>query len=150
MYDALFFFSSRRRHTRCALVTGVQTCALPIFCLRKRGRIEAAGQAIDFRERVAVGRHRLGPLGLHLDNIVGSILDVGEQEAAARIAFAYLGERFDRLRVDIVHDALGARARRVGIGAERRESAETLEPARLRLGGREWTSTCSVRWSSRK
>src|SRR3546814_11428658 len=28
-----FFFSSRRRHTRCALVTGVQTCALPIFLL---------------------------------------------------------------------------------------------------------------------
>src|SRR3546814_16178018 len=26
-----FFFSSRRRHTRCALVTGVQTCALPII-----------------------------------------------------------------------------------------------------------------------
>src|SRR3546814_5012484 len=26
-----FFFSSRRRHTRCALVTGVQTCALPIL-----------------------------------------------------------------------------------------------------------------------
>src|SRR3546814_8250893 len=25
-----FFFSSRRRHTICALVTGVQTCALPI------------------------------------------------------------------------------------------------------------------------
>src|SRR3546814_15956323 len=28
----MFVFSSRRRHTRCALVTGVQTCALPI-CL---------------------------------------------------------------------------------------------------------------------
>src|SRR3546814_7535430 len=28
--SGLFFFSSRRRHTRCALVTGVQTCALPI------------------------------------------------------------------------------------------------------------------------
>src|SRR3546814_6821768 len=27
----VFFFSSRRRHTRCALVTGVQTCALPIL-----------------------------------------------------------------------------------------------------------------------
>src|SRR3546814_3084004 len=26
-----FFFSSRSRHTRCALVTGVQTCALPIY-----------------------------------------------------------------------------------------------------------------------
>src|SRR3546814_6580908 len=27
---SFFFLSSRRRHTRCALVTGVQTCALPI------------------------------------------------------------------------------------------------------------------------
>src|SRR3546814_6411266 len=32
----MFFFSSRRRHTRCALVTGVQTCALPIS-LRANG-----------------------------------------------------------------------------------------------------------------
>src|SRR3546814_6228213 len=29
-FICFFFFSSRRRHTRCALVTGVQTCALPI------------------------------------------------------------------------------------------------------------------------
>src|SRR3546814_5741486 len=28
--SVFIFFSSRRRHTRCALVTGVQTCALPI------------------------------------------------------------------------------------------------------------------------
>src|SRR3546814_10436740 len=36
MFMFLFFcFSSRRRHTRCALVTGVQTCALPIFSLIK-------------------------------------------------------------------------------------------------------------------
>src|SRR3546814_2473821 len=32
----IFFFSSRRRHTRCALVTVVQTCALPI-CRRAGG-----------------------------------------------------------------------------------------------------------------
>src|SRR3546814_20120525 len=32
MILSCFFFSSRRRHTRCALVTGVQTCALPICC----------------------------------------------------------------------------------------------------------------------
>src|SRR3546814_2082446 len=31
MCSCSFFFSSRRRHTRCALVTGVQTCALPIL-----------------------------------------------------------------------------------------------------------------------
>src|SRR3546814_2050406 len=31
VFSGCFFFSSRRRHTRCALVTGVQTCALPIL-----------------------------------------------------------------------------------------------------------------------
>src|SRR3546814_2009408 len=34
MCDDIFFFTSRRRHTRCALVTGVQTCALPISHLQ--------------------------------------------------------------------------------------------------------------------
>src|SRR3546814_64180 len=34
------FFSSRRRHTRCALVTGVQTCALPIFYIAFPRRID--------------------------------------------------------------------------------------------------------------
>src|SRR3546814_5246097 len=37
---SFFFFSSRRRHTRCALVTGVQTCALPISRRRKLRRGE--------------------------------------------------------------------------------------------------------------
>src|SRR3546814_5590209 len=37
----LFLFSSRRRHTRCALVTGVQTCALPIS--RRAVEISRAG-----------------------------------------------------------------------------------------------------------
>src|SRR3546814_5741925 len=35
--DCIFFVSSRRRHTRCALVTGVQTCALPISALKNEG-----------------------------------------------------------------------------------------------------------------
>src|SRR3546814_3564273 len=43
-----FFFSSRRRHTRCALVTGVQTCALPISQIEEDlERFEAAVGAID-------------------------------------------------------------------------------------------------------
>src|SRR3546814_6471156 len=37
MYSIAFFFSSRRRHTRCALVTGVQTCALPISLFEEYG-----------------------------------------------------------------------------------------------------------------
>src|SRR3546814_6677754 len=39
----LFFLSSRRRHTRCALVTGVQTCALPI--LRAGAQLSDADKA---------------------------------------------------------------------------------------------------------
>src|SRR3546814_10420051 len=44
-----FFFSSRRRHTRCALVTGVQTCALPILSasmIGMRGRLQKEGEVI--------------------------------------------------------------------------------------------------------
>src|SRR3546814_9549647 len=44
-----FFFSSIRRHTRCALVTGVQTCALPIY----RGR--RGGRGLVSRDRVGEG-----------------------------------------------------------------------------------------------
>src|SRR3546814_19388820 len=57
--DALivFFFSSRRRHTRCALVTGVQTCALPIFRI-----VETVMQVNDLRKR-AMGRKMVKALG---------------------------------------------------------------------------------------
>src|SRR3546814_1106178 len=33
VYNRKFFVTRRRRHSRCALVTGVQTCALPIYPL---------------------------------------------------------------------------------------------------------------------
>src|SRR3546814_10387934 len=45
----IFFFSSRIRHTRCALVTGVQTCALPIcpgFTIRIEGLPTEEGTAL--------------------------------------------------------------------------------------------------------
>src|SRR3546814_5321031 len=42
----VFFFSSRRRHTRCALVTGVQTCALPI----SEGVGQAEGRGREARQ----------------------------------------------------------------------------------------------------
>src|SRR3546814_7734007 len=46
-----FFFSSRRRHTRCALVTGVQTCALPIYLGRRHDHRE---ERQDLAVQVAV------------------------------------------------------------------------------------------------
>src|SRR3546814_2119270 len=56
-----FFFSSRRRHTRCALVTGVQTCALPIsFLPSGPGAIEilsgGAALSVDVRRSNKVRR----------------------------------------------------------------------------------------------
>src|SRR3546814_7669642 len=43
----LFFFSSRRRHTRCALVTGVQTCALPILLRGSKAQVAQGGEISD-------------------------------------------------------------------------------------------------------
>src|SRR3546814_16634371 len=45
-FNYIFFFSSRRRHTSCALVTGVQTCALPISCLVDLGMNEDLAVAL--------------------------------------------------------------------------------------------------------
>src|SRR3546814_3266711 len=47
----VFFFSSRRRHTRCALVTGVQTCALPISHELR----QALGTGTRFNPRTRTG-----------------------------------------------------------------------------------------------
>src|SRR3546814_5685311 len=63
----VFLFSSRRRHTRCALVTGVQTCALPI-CGLERGRrlVRYASVEQDLSRRgsgAVIGGVLLGQIG---------------------------------------------------------------------------------------
>src|SRR3546814_2696007 len=55
----VFFFSSRRRHTRCALVTGVQTCALPIYLAQAqptRSPTAAGQRSISQSWRASGGR----------------------------------------------------------------------------------------------
>src|SRR3546814_7600062 len=52
LFFDIFFYSSRRRHTRCALVTGVQTCALPIFVFIEDLRIDAVIGIYDWERRV--------------------------------------------------------------------------------------------------
>src|SRR3546814_18646045 len=51
MIFLVFFFSSRRRHTRFALVTGVQTCALPISSLALPDRLARAVESHSLRPR---------------------------------------------------------------------------------------------------
>src|SRR3546814_4882348 len=55
---AFFFFSSRRRHTRCALVTGVQTCALPICAATGHLGQQSSGCRIAHRDRLVGGYPR--------------------------------------------------------------------------------------------
>src|SRR3546814_5269522 len=57
----MLFFSSRRRHTRCALVTGVQTCALPIWGLAVGRRLDRGLEAV-FSVGDAIDGDDLGPV----------------------------------------------------------------------------------------
>src|SRR3546814_4512256 len=80
----IFFFSSRRRHTRCALVTGVQTCALPIFAAARLvvGKRNASSPRCRFaqEEGRSGGRINLVPV-MHFDDLDVPIL----AEASRRV-----------------------------------------------------------------
>src|SRR3546814_19189854 len=72
MITIIVFFSSRRRHTRCSLVTGVQTCALPICFHQIAGPVvdaeaepEAAGAAVPVRAGKAGARRHEDKAALH-------------------------------------------------------------------------------------
>src|SRR3546814_3356945 len=96
-----FLFSSRRLHTRCALVTGVQTCALPILIepqpLAKpdRGRVAAmlaADAELDTGPGLAPARRRdldqfADALDIDADERVGRIdalVDIGRQDRKSK------------------------------------------------------------------
>src|SRR3546814_1772153 len=85
----LFFFSSRRRHTICALVTGVQTCALPISltrcqtpdCLastRRRAMTDPISANTSGAHNCCAGKHRepQGPTTAK-DPVCGMMVDPG-------------------------------------------------------------------------
>src|SRR3546814_3955588 len=101
-----FFFSSRRRHTRCALVTGVQTCALPIL-----GKLGMPGYMpeIDMDDvsrdtvlsAIALGG-RLSiiaesALGIQIPGVV--FREVHEMNGHMRIGFSEIGRASCRERV---------------------------------------------------
>src|SRR3546814_9330423 len=87
-----FFLSSRRRHTRCALVTGVQTCALPISLVLKAldrfPLLITAGEVIVtdpvIVEWVAREAHYLHDW--HVASIVGAVfVEIGRASCRERV-----------------------------------------------------------------
>src|SRR3546814_10197974 len=91
--NCFFFFSSRRRHTRCALVTGVQTCALPIYV-----------SAYD-RAKLMSADYDATELGLEADEKIRTF----QKDAAARAGiFHHL------ITLPTYHTAARSEERRVG------------------------------------
>src|SRR3546814_11001190 len=120
----MFFFSSRRRHTRCALVTGVQTCALPIHQLM----------------RVISGA---------LVNEQSHLVLMGKQQAQRRLAFFIrrMSDRYARLSRDPL--ALVLPMSREDIANYLGLALETVSRLRSeeRRVGKGAVSTCSSRGS---
>src|SRR3546814_14951297 len=86
-----FFFSSRRRHTRCALVTGVQTWALPIFDADGRPAEIVESLTLDLSlPSAGIGpitreAQRAGPAHLQLDTSDFAVAGDWQIEITARL-----------------------------------------------------------------
>src|SRR3546814_8465743 len=102
----VFFFSSRRRHTRCALVTGVQTCALPIWRLWPAGAPGSIPAGIRAKARPRPGGRSLGWSILQIRQPARPVTRVAGGGARKRSALAGLVARI--LLVDHVNAALAA------------------------------------------
>src|SRR3546814_5343210 len=126
LYLFVFFFSSRRRHTRCALVTGVQTCALPIWAeggkllahqYRQLGTLPPAvgEQCMGPRERLDapadggdefVGARRLRQLHHRVDDgeqVPGAVIDLAREQLLALLVALALGEDRKSTRLNSSH-----------------------------------------------
>src|SRR3546814_1683259 len=96
-----FFFSSRRRHTRCALVTGVQTCALPISYL-----------FMQWLPTILLAAQ----IGLSNSLIYNLVIVSGT--LLAGIAGGLIGDRVGWRKMIIISSSLGFRSEKRGVGNE--------------------------------
>src|SRR3546814_6840379 len=117
----LFFFSSSRRHTRCALVTGVQTCALPIFINDSPGFVAQrmvatiVNVASDIAQQVIATPQDIDlAVSLGLGYPLGGPLSMGDELGAGRIV--EILRAMDRVTGDDRYRASLGLQRRVQLG----------------------------------
>src|SRR3546814_6276678 len=84
-YLFVFFFSSRRRHTRCALVTGVQTCALPIY------------PGISIKLSALHPRYEYLQAARVRDELIPNVIELAQAARAVNIPLMIDAEESDRL-----------------------------------------------------
>src|SRR3546814_15453976 len=120
-----FFFSSRRRHTRCALVTGVQTCALPIseesgeryFPSRDAGIFGLSHVILGSRDPASDAAVWVDILGARSTDRVGDAIYLGWDDQHHRLRIVpRKGESFHvvGLEVESIDDGLQATHDRKG------------------------------------
>src|SRR3546814_2648246 len=126
----LFFcFASIRRHTRCALVTGVQTCALPILISVEDGAEVKAGDVLA----------RVARESAKTRDITGGLPRVAELfEARKPKENAIIAKVTGRVVFGKDYKA----KRKIGIQPE--DGGERSEERRV---GKEWVRTCKSRWA---
>src|SRR3546814_14488129 len=131
MLDVLcFFFSSRRRHTRCALVTGVQTCALPIFPRLESAQKEAGQRIVEMKLTTRTeSSTELNKTRAELKSISQSLFAGQDRVTRTAVTSPVRGTVKD-MKITTVGGVIQPGER----SAERR-------------GGTECVSTCRSRWS---
>src|SRR3546814_8080669 len=98
----LFFFSSRRRHTICALVTGVQTCALPISFFDTSWEVHFNSSRTGVRligPKPEWARADGGEAGLHPSNIHDNPYAIGAVDFTGDMPVIQIGRASCRERV---------------------------------------------------
>src|SRR3546814_15908568 len=141
------FFSSRRRHTRCALVTGVQTCALPIYAESSKvwsvrgddpdktvpGRVWSTEVTLGQRddEETLLGVRLLvnsteDQISI-LPSVPGLVLQIADNCGLCDDDF------YVKTRPHVVNN--------------KTDAERLIESSEERRVGKEWVSTCRSRWS---
>src|SRR3546814_18136564 len=130
----LLFLSRRRRHTSGALVTGVQTCALPIFKRNILRNLVDAGARVTVLPATATFEEIMAhePDGLFLSNGPGDPAATGVY--AVPMIQQWLDTRKPLFGICLGHQMLG-----IAVGAKTAKSEE-------RRVGKECVSTCRSRW----